>query len=1049
MSSTRRQIGPLTAPGGDPVTLDGPAVGLVAVDLSLSTTSLTVSGGVAFTGTISAGSLGVAGTLALTGAAVVTADSAALSAGTVLAEGVGATLSVAGTFTLAGEAAALDGGTILAGALALAGGTLDLDAGSAIGVGGGSDAGTIVVAAGGALSGYGRLNAPLADGGVVTASGGGLALFGNADGTGTLAIAPSGTLFATGAVAASLTVAFSGSGGTLDLFSLTQGFAAPVTGFAPGDGIDIASAAIASAQWSAGVLTLTDTSGDTLALRLPGAFATAAFVALPDGLGGSEVSLPSATVSGLVASDVTLGDGGGLVLLGGTSSIGTLTVDGQVALDGVAAVATLALAGTLALLAGQALSVSNITGNGLLVIEAGQSLALAAEAGLAGTLTLLGGAVAAFGTLSLAGGALAVDAASSVTVGGGGISAGAIAVAAGATLSGFGRVAAPLVIAGQVRAQGGQLSLAGAVSGSGVLAIAAGATLAAFPPAAISVPVLFATGATLDLDGGGFAGTLRDFGAGDVVDIAGARFDTVTWSPGTLSLLSGGLTLETVAIAGTYTGQAWQALSDGDGGTLIELAAGSPTPLDLTGTLDLTDLLAVPSATIEAGGWLALAGGTLAAVTISVASNGTLSGQGNIDGPVANAGTLGAFGGALTVTGAITGAGTVLIGGDATLYAPQGVGAASSVLFTGNGGTLELFLSASATGTVITGLGANPANPLGNALDIASASVSSAVFTELGGGFGALALGGASGSLGTLALAGIVGDPGVLVQPDGVGGSLIQLVPCFVAGTMIATLHGPMPVEALRAGDMVLTRTGARRLRWVGRRLCDSATAAELRPVRVAAGALGASLPNRDLLLSPQHALLLGAVLVPAVALINGGSVQRAPPGVVTYHHLGLDRHDVVLAEGLAAETWLPDSDAPRFDWEDGQRPAQGPPCAPLVAGGAPLEALRRHLFALPAAQPALGRLRGHIERIERTGGRTRLVGWALDEAAPEQPVALLAMLDGTARGCAVANVWRPDLDRAGLAGGRCGFALDLLIADGSVGLQRRADGAWLPVQPG
>ena len=72
--------------------------------------------------------------------------------------------------------------------------------------------------------------------------------------------------------------------------------------------------------------------------------------------------------------------------------------------------------------------------------------------------------------------------------------------------------------------------------------------------------------------------------------------------------------------------------------------------------------------------------------------------------------------------------------------------------------------------------------------------------------------------------------------------------------------------------------------------------------VRVRAGAFGSGRPTRDLWLSPDHAVLIGDVLIPVKYLINALSIDHVPVGTITYYHVELDAHDVLLAEGAAAE---------------------------------------------------------------------------------------------------------------------------------------------------
>lgn len=147
--------------------------------------------------------------------------------------------------------------------------------------------------------------------------------------------------------------------------------------------------------------------------------------------------------------------------------------------------------------------------------------------------------------------------------------------------------------------------------------------------------------------------------------------------------------------------------------------------------------------------------------------------------------------------------------------------------------------------------------------------------------------------------------------------------PCFVAGTLIDTPHGPRPVETLHVGDQVLTRdNGVQTLRWTGQRRIDlfaSADHADLRPVRLCKDSLGPGIPDRDLLLSPMHrvvirdpavALLTGVdeVLCPVRHLVNGQTVLIETVPEVSYHHLLFDDHQVLCSSGCDSESFYPGS---------------------------------------------------------------------------------------------------------------------------------------------
>jgi len=137
----------------------------------------------------------------------------------------------------------------------------------------------------------------------------------------------------------------------------------------------------------------------------------------------------------------------------------------------------------------------------------------------------------------------------------------------------------------------------------------------------------------------------------------------------------------------------------------------------------------------------------------------------------------------------------------------------------------------------------------------------------------------------------------------------------FARGTHITLASGEQRrVEDLRPGDLVLTRDdGAQPLRWIGQTTLRAA--GDFAPIRIRAGALN---NERDLLVSPDHRLFiyqrsdaLGAgrheVLVRARHLVNGDTVRRESGGFLDYYQLLFDTHQIIYAEGIAAETLLVD----------------------------------------------------------------------------------------------------------------------------------------------
>ena len=151
-----------------------------------------------------------------------------------------------------------------------------------------------------------------------------------------------------------------------------------------------------------------------------------------------------------------------------------------------------------------------------------------------------------------------------------------------------------------------------------------------------------------------------------------------------------------------------------------------------------------------------------------------------------------------------------------------------------------------------------------------------------------------------------------LVHDSGTG---LAIVTCFVEGTRIRTPSGEIAVEALREGDLVTIRdpqTAADQvqpIRWIGRRRINLRRHRQpdlASPIRIRRNACAEGIPQRDLLVSPDHAVFLDDVLVPARLLVNGATItQETDLRAVQYFHIELDRHAILLAEGLPAESYL------------------------------------------------------------------------------------------------------------------------------------------------
>jgi hypothetical protein len=133
---------------------------------------------------------------------------------------------------------------------------------------------------------------------------------------------------------------------------------------------------------------------------------------------------------------------------------------------------------------------------------------------------------------------------------------------------------------------------------------------------------------------------------------------------------------------------------------------------------------------------------------------------------------------------------------------------------------------------------------------------------------------------------------------------------CFARGSRILTASGEVAVEAWRLGDLVITADGnTAPITWIGQRNINIEAhprPATVAPVRIQRHAFADNQPHTDLLVSPDHALFVDGTLIAARQLINGTTIrQEANWKSVEYFHVELDRHAILLAEGLPAESYL------------------------------------------------------------------------------------------------------------------------------------------------
>ncbi|WEQ52651.1 Hint domain-containing protein [Komagataeibacter oboediens] len=190
---------------------------------------------------------------------------------------------------------------------------------------------------------------------------------------------------------------------------------------------------------------------------------------------------------------------------------------------------------------------------------------------------------------------------------------------------------------------------------------------------------------------------------------------------------------------------------------------------------------------------------------------------------------------------------------------------------------------------------------------------------------------------------------------------------CFCSGTLIRTPRGDVAVETLQAGDEVVTASGAvRPIVWIGSQKIisfsnmDAAQAHALTPVLISRDAFAQNMPDRDLLVSPGHAIavpVMDSVFIQAVKLVNGATIRRAPCESTEYWHVELESHDVLLSNGLPSERYLDVGNRNLFA---------------TLSAGTQVEPATLDDYALPLVLngPEIAAVR------ERLAARARALGW-------------------------------------------------------------------------
>jgi antigen 43 len=512
--------------------------------------------------------------------------------------------------------------------------------------------------------------------------------------------------------------------------------------------------------------------------------------------------------------------------------------------------------------------------------------------------------------------------------------------------------------------------ISGTVESGGLLLISGGSAVSETVASGGNLTILggtvtvanIAAGASVFIGSGGAGVDLTL--AGEAILASGGRLDSGTvGSGGLLTISSGGSThAETVQLGGIVAVQ--------NGGTASDINLTSGGVLDILSGGLVSGLTASSGAVISLGAGAQILGATIGSGVTILGGSGYIISGGMLEALVAGPGPLTLIGsGGTEVVSAGAAAVGVTIGSGATLSLGAGAGGSELVIsggtltlnsgamvgdaitFAGSGGTLVLDNGTSAT---LLGFGAAPHETvILSGLPFSSGATVSSIGSEL-----LITDGGMSA---TLTLSGL--STAANVTLGDAGGVLEVQTACYAAGTRILTQTGEVAVEALQVGDTVVTvRAGGpptAKIVWTGRRAIDIARQPDpsiVYPVRILAGAFGGGLPERDLLVSPHHGIVFQGELFEAIALVNGETIiQDRTINFITYHHIELEAHDIVLAEGLPAESFINTGNRGMFEnstgvvqlFPDWRTADNAPTCVTLHRSGA----------AVARAHAALARL--------------------------------------------------------------------------------------------
>jgi hypothetical protein len=470
------------------------------------------------------------------------------------------------------------------------------------------------------------------------------------------------------------------------------------------------------------------------------------------------------------------------------------------------------------------------------------------------------------------------------------------------------------------------------LTGAGPLSIVPGITLAISGPVPAAESITFTglgAGGVLSLsDTADMAGTIYGFSPPDTIDLADLPIDSIN---GTASIQSGNV-LQILENGVTYNLQldpAQTFLTDEN----FALTSDAGTGSEVTVTEDpVTDYERVGEGQIVDGAVVANGG------TVEVTGGGTF-----------NRGTIDAGGTVIADYSAPAAViGDVLIDSgllDLTDGQPAGGTIAFGPVTDDIGGTLEIDDETMPSGTIV---GMAPGDTIHLAYQFPYDATGTAVVAS--GNVLQVMEDGQTFDLQLDPIQDFTPDRFALADDLNGGTNVTEHVACFLPGTQIRTARGDVMVQDLAVGDTVVTRSGRRRpLCWIGKgsALAVRGKRSAATPLIVRKGALANNVPNCDLRITKGHSLYIDDVLIPVEFLVNHRSILWDDvTREVEVYHIELDEHDILIANGAAAESYRDDGN--RWLFQNANSgwglPPQNP-CAPVLTGGPIVDAIWRRLL--------------------------------------------------------------------------------------------------------